>query len=252
MRSFSQASWALAESVETLTAICKAWSKDDTPVVGRAKDLWRRDKDAAFKMLLEASETTVPLLQELTEKIKTASSHEGTLVQRVADLEKEVRRIGALLAEADAKHEEMRRVILLGQLAYKLSRIIEQYVYGPEGSGELVPLKMKDLVERSSRWSGHQRTRWDKVVREIQRIMPLSDAVKVDKYLRWLRFEVAHGTGAEESSASLADLLAWAQQGCDAKAVSQVQKFTRVLNRFSNDDKPLLASVTGIRNVVEV
>lgn len=86
----------------------------------------------------------------------------------------------------------------------------------------------------------------------MSEIMPLSELVRVDKYLRFLCRPAAPGSQQQFEQATMADFQSWEQQHCKPKAIQVVQQYASVLNMFAPDHKPLLASVSRVKRVVGV
>jgi hypothetical protein len=179
-----------------------------------------------------------------------AGRHQESQNDRITKLEKQVQKIQAKLSASEDENREMRGTIMLGHLSYRLSHILEHFVYGPEGSGEFVPMRIKDIVKRVDQLDGLQRARWERVVQEMAQVMPLEEVIRVDNYLRYLRRPSAHGTHQEGKSATLADFKMWAQQHCKVQAIESVKTFALLLNKFAPDNKPLRASVTRVKEVI--
>lgn len=137
---------------------------------------------------------------------------------------------------------------LLEQIAYTLSDILEDFIFGEAGSSSFLPLSVSDFANNTIDLSEEEQARWAAAKASLTSIMLLKEIVEADKYLCWLRNEPAHGKSQiKESTAT--DVHTWAGLHCKAKALIPVQEYMQVLNKLSTNGRPLalhksLATVT--------
>jgi hypothetical protein len=233
-------------------------------VVVQAKRLWEDDKEGAFDLVVTAAEdchasfaSLLPLVRTLRRHIEATGKYMEEQDQRIASLEKQGARldkqVAQLVRERDHAVESKslaQQKILLGQVAYTMAGMVEHYVYGPDGSGSLVPLRMEDLASKAEHLAGTQRARWVAIVKEISKIMPFEELVEADRYLRWLRNAPAHGSLQQIKDTRAVDLRDWAQRHCQVRAVGPVQRYVQVLSRFSVGERPLQANVARAKQLL--
>ena len=91
----------------------------------------------------------------------------------------------------------------------------------------------------------HQAERWKKACEVFSSFgMPVSNLIKADKYLRGLRFDLAHGTSRQKNTTSSAMLKQWADVHAIPTALLPVKKYIDVLSSFSSSDRPLCPDKT--------
>lgn len=128
--------------------------------------------------------------------------------------------------------------MLLGQIAYTLSDVLEDFVFGEAGSSSFVPLSISDLANNNIELSEGEQARWAAAKAFLTSAMPLKEIVEADKCLRWLSSKPADGK-SQIRETTAADLHTWVQLHCKAKAVVPVQRYMQVLNQLSTSDRPL-------------
>ena len=149
---------------------------------------------------------------------------------------------------AGTKDKRQQRV-LLGQAAYALAKIIEQYVYGPAGfpHGLGLPVSLNKIVKDSANLLPDQKSRWEAVQQYCSSFMPFEEELlSIDKALRLQRFDIAHGSKAENAKISLQELKTWEGVHFPAQAVMPVQNYVQVLNKFSSRNRPLVPDVKPV------
>ncbi|KAA6425799.1 MAG: hypothetical protein FRX49_04174 [Trebouxia sp. A1-2] len=248
-------SWECLDALNLLTDLQEACNTEKAELaIGKAKNLWQKGStEEAFELVLNTLEDTssqlalqLPIIQQLKGKITTASLHIDNIEKRLNALEKsdagKAKAIKQLQSERDQARlakDKMQQKILLGQIAYTVSDILEEYVYGDEGSDSLMPIPVSDFAQNNVRLTDEQQERWGLAEAFFKESMPIKDMVQADKYLRWLRSEPAHGKLLEKDTTA-AQLHKWAGMHCRAKAVAPVQKYVQLLNRLSSNNHPLV------------
>jgi len=149
---------------------------------------------------------------------------------------------------AGTKDKRQQRV-LLGQAAYALAKIIEQYVYGPAGfpHGLGLPVSLNKIDKDSANLPPDQKSRWEAVQQYCSSFMPFEELLSIDKALRLQRFDIAHGSKAENAKITLQELTTWAGVHFPAQAVMPVQNYVQVLNKFSSRNRPLVPDVKPVK-----
>ncbi|DBA67427.1 TPA: hypothetical protein ACH3X2_001714 [Trebouxia sp. C0005] len=248
-------SWECLDALNLLTDLQEACNTEKAELaIGKAKNLWQKGStEEAFELVLNTLEDTssqlalqLPIIQQLKGKITTTSLHIDNIEKRLNALEKsdagKAKAIKQLQSERDQARlakDKMQQKILLGQIAYTVSDILEEYVYGDEGSDSLMPIPVSDFAQNNVRLTDEQQERWGLAEAFFKESMPIKDMVQADKYLRWLRSEPAHGKLLEKDTTA-AQLHKWAGMHCRAKAVAPVQKYVQLLNRLSSNNHPLV------------
>lgn len=149
---------------------------------------------------------------------------------------------------AGIKDKRQQRV-LLGQAAYAFAKIIEQYVYGPAGfpHGLGLPVSLNKIDKDSANLPPDQKSRWEAVQLYCSSFMPFEELLSIDKALRLHRFDIAHGSKAENAKITLQELTTWAGVHFPAQAVMPVQNYVQVLNKFSSRNRPLVPDVKPVK-----
>lgn len=155
--------------------------------------------------------------------------------------------INSLVQDRDravAARERQQQQVLLGQIAYVFSNLVESFIYGPTGSGSLVPMSLSQITKRASQGqlTEPQQARWQKVQATVSHVMPFSELLEADKYLRTLRFEAAHGSEAQVNKTTPQMLQTWAGVHCKAAAVVPVRRYAHMLDKFTTSNRPLAPS----------
>lgn len=173
------------------------------------------------------SKIFAPQLQEQKQQLQSQSATIKSLVQ---DRDKAV-----------AARERQQQQVLLGQVAYVFSGIVESFIYGPEGSGSLVPLSLSQIAKRASQGqlTEAQQLQLHEVQQSVSAVMPFAELLEADKYLRTLRFEATHGSKAQVKQTTQQMLQTWAGVHCKSAAVMPVRKYVQVLTKFTTSNKPL-------------
>jgi len=76
--------------------------------------------------------------------------------------------------------------MLLGQIAYAVSDLMEDFIFGEAGSSSFVPLSISDIINNNIELSEEEEARWAAAKAFLTSTMPLKEIVEADKYLRWL------------------------------------------------------------------
>ena len=139
--------------------------------------------------------------------------------------------------------------MLLGQAAYALAKIIEQYVYGPAGfpHGLSLPVSLNNIDKDSANLLPDQESRWEAVQQYCSSFMPFEELLSIDKALRLHMSDITHGSKADNARITLQELTSWAGVHIPAQAVIPVQNYVLVLNQFSSRNRPLVPDVEPAR-----
>jgi hypothetical protein len=249
--------WKVVDAIEVIDMLHRSLEgacsiADET--VGQAKVLWQQNRQSdAFDLLITFVENhsstlsqQLPVLTRLKELLESIGNHIEAQDRRLVALEEQMKEqratINGLMQERDkavAGRERQQQKVLLGQLAYKLSGLVESFVYGSGGSGSLVPRSLKQMQNSEDELTEAQKKRWLAVQDLVSSVMPFKELVDVDKYLRKLRFESAHGSDAQAQKTTLQMLETWAGVHCITEAVLPVRKYAQLLNKFSDGNRPL-------------
>ena len=264
--------WDVREAlvkIDQLLVIFEPVSSEADEVVCQAKTMWESDQQSdALELLIDfvnnhsskVSEA-IPKLRELKDILESMGGQvdaqeskilqlESHIKQQDQQIKKQDRRIGVLEENANraaAAKNRKRQQVLLGQAAYTLAKIIEQYVYGPAGIPHSLglPTTLNKIMKTDKQ--EEQRARWEEVKQYCSSIMPFEDLLTIDKALREQRFSVAHGSKAEKEQTTFRELTTWAGVHLPASAVTAAQNYVRVLNNFSSKNKPLVPDVKSVR-----
>ncbi len=259
------ASWKITDAVthidELHSKVQGAACSADT-AVGQAKALWQEGRQQdAFQLLLDfiaENQSTLalqlPVLMRLKEMLVKVDAHLGALDSQITALQLQLQQqnqqlqsqgatIKKLVQDADKKSAERVRSqqqVLLGQIAYVFSGMAENFIYGTAGSGSLVPLSLVQIAKRADRreMTEAQQQLWRTLQQTISAVMPVR-LIEADKHLRTLKFDTAHGIGAQIHETTLQMLQTWAGVHCSHAAVAPVQHYAEVLARFSTSNTPL-------------
>ena len=142
--------------------------------------------------------------------------------------------------EALVSKVTQQQMMLLGQIAYTVSDVLESFVFGKAGSSSYVPLSVSDFDNNTmdEPLSEEQQVRWATAKRFLSNNMPLKEIIETDKYLRWLSNQPADDR-AQSRETTTAALHTWAGVYCKAKAVTSVQRYLQLLNQLSTNSRPL-------------
>lgn len=191
----------------------------------------------------------IPTLDKLAGKVAEMWGHIEQMEPRLAVLEERVKMQEKALRVIEQERDQavlakgkLQQKILLGQIAYTMSDLLESFVFGQNGSGSFVPLSVSDYADNSAHMTTEQQARWSSAQAFFAKQMPVKKLLEADKYLRWLRNEPAHGK-SQVKETSFAQLHSWAGVHCKNKAIVPVQQYLRVLNQFSSVSKPLAPNI---------
>jgi len=140
--------------------------------------------------------------------------------------------------QAVSSKVKLQQEMLLGQIAYAVSDLMEDFIFGEAGSSSFVPLSISDITNNNIELSEEEEARWAAAKAFLTSTMPLKEIVEADKYLRWLSSKPADGK-SQIRETTAADLHTWAGLYCKAKAVVPVQRYMQVLNQLATSDRPL-------------
>lgn len=182
-------------------------------------------------------------MTEAGEHIEQIEARLAALEERGKKQDKAIREIQQERDQAKLAKARLEQKILLGQIAYTMSDLLENFVFGPAGSGSLVPVSVSDYAGNIVPLTKDQQARWSSAQAFFAEHMPMQDLLAADKYLRWLRSEPAHGKSLLKDT-TFAQLHSWAGVHCKTKAVRPVQHYLRVLNQFSSVSKPLAPNIS--------
>ena len=194
-----------------------------------------------------------PVLEKLKDKIITAGPLIDIIETRLRALEKrdlaKGKAITQLQQERDrglASKAKLQQKTLLGQIAYTISDILEEFVFGEEESSSFLPISISDFANNNMQLTEQQQARWAAAQAFFTSSMPLDEIIEVDRYLRWLSNGPAHGRSVTQTrDTKAAQLHAWAGVHCKAKkAVTSVQRYLQVLNKLSTEDRPLAPNIS--------
>lgn len=193
----------------------------------------------------DRSTLQLPILEQLKEKGKAASFHMDEIENRLTALEhrdrakdKANRQLQQERNQALVSKAKLQQKILLGQIAYTVSDVLEEFVFGEAGSGSFLPLSVSDYANNTVELSQEEQVRWTAAREFLTSTMPLKEIIEADKYLRWLSNEPAHGK-FQIMETTISNLHTWFGVYCKAKAVAPVQRYLQVLNQLSTSGQPL-------------
>jgi len=221
--------------------------------IGKAKNLCQRGfRGEAINLVLSTAEDKtsqpklqLPILEALKDKIEIAGLHIDKTESRLTALEnhdltadKAIRQLQQERDQALLSKAKLEQEILLGQIAYTVSHVLEDFIFGEAGSSSFLPLSVSDFANNTVNLSEEEQARWAAAQAFLTSTMPLDEIIEADKYLRWLRNEPAHGKSQiKETTAT--DLHIWAGLHCKAKAAVPVQRYMQVLNKLATSGRPL-------------
>lgn len=190
----------------------------------------------------------LPDLEELQDNNQVAGVHTDNMKNRLTALEhsvraqaKHIQQLQQEQVQALASRTDLQQKMLLGQIAYTISDVLEDYIFGETKFGSFVPISLSEFAANTVDLSDEQKSRWTAAKSFLTKSMSLKEIIEADKYLRWL----TNGPALEDhqiQETSATDLHTWAGLHCRAKAVAVVQKYLQVLNKISNADRPLVPS----------
>ena len=189
----------------------------------------------------------VPILEALKDKTDIAGLHNDKTETRLTALENHdlitdnvIRQLQQERAQALSSEAKLQREILLGQMAYTVSDILEDFVFGEDRSSSFMPLSVADLANNTVNLSEEEQARWAAAKAFLTSAMPLKEIVEADKYLRWPWLSSAPADGNPQIEQTTAmDLHTWAGLHCNANAAVPVQRYMQVLNQLSTSGRPL-------------
>ena len=173
-------------------------------------------------------------------KILQLELHVKKQDQRIMRQDTRIENLEKNASKAAGTKDKRQQRVLLGQAAYALARIIEQYVYGPAGfpHGLGLPVSLNKIDKDSANLLPDQKSRWEAVQQYCSSFMPFAELLSIDKALRLQRTEIVHGSKAENSKITLQELTTWAGVHFPAQAVMPVQSYVQVLSKFSASSHP--------------
>lgn len=136
--------------------------------------------------------------------------------------------------------------ILLGEAAYTLASLVEQYVFEGNSSGYQhgVTLKQLKLLYETEWLDAAQARSWEQVVDFVGCWVSMENLVVVEKQVRTARREAAHGYEFEKETATLHEMQRWACMYFSQEEYPQVHtpllKMLEVLAGFSSIGRPCL------------
>ena len=233
---------------------CQVRLRDNSSTIGqgKAKTLWQQDfRGEVFSLVLSTSDdkTSQPKVQlpieALKDKIEIAGLHIDRTESRLIALEnrdlitdKAIRQLQHEQNQALSSKAKLQQEMLLGQITYTLSDVLEDFVFGEVGSSSFVPPSISDLANNNVELSEEEEARCAAAKAFLTSTMPLEEIVEADEYLRWLSSKPADGKSHIRETTA-ADLHTWAELHCKAKAVVPVQSYMPVLNPLSTSGRPL-------------
>lgn len=240
------------------------WSCSGECLQGQGRPLWQQHQqsDALDSLLCNTqahnskvckAAPTLRRLKDIVEKVGgQVDAQDGRILQLGLRLKQQdqcirsqILRIEVLEKNASkavlAKEKRQQRV-LLGQAAYALAKIIEQYVYGPAGfpHGLGLPVSLNKISKDLVNFLPEQKSCWEAVQQYISPFMPFEELLRVDKALRLQRYDVAHGSNDKNAKTTLQNLKSWAGVHFPAQAVMPIQNYLQILNNFSSKNRPLV------------
>ena len=131
---------------------------------------------------------------------------------------------------------------LLGEAAYKLSALVEEYIFEGAGPDSLMTPSLQQVSKRHAAkgLKSEQARRWDKLLQRLdlycltERLLVQSDSV-----LRSQRRQSAHGSRDQLQNTKINDLRQWADAYLDSRALQPVRKYLEFLNTLSTKNRPL-------------
>lgn len=171
------------------------------------------------------------------------------LWQRIKTQDKRIETLEKNASKSAGDKDKRQQRVLLGQAAYALAKIIEQYVYGPAGfpHGLGLPVSLNNIDKDSANLLPDQKSRWEAVQLYCSSFMPFEELLRIDKELRLQRSDIAHGNNAENAKTALLELTTWAGVHFQPQAVMPVQSYVQVLNNFSSRNRPLVPDVEPVQ-----
>lgn len=131
----------------------------------------------------------------------------------------------------------LQQMILLGQLAYSMTKVIHQVVYENHGP----PPALSEMFDRDvlDDMSELEHARWLKLKATLKQSGQLTHMKRVDAYLRGLRNPPAHGSVSAARSTTAKQLVQWADEHCDVAWTASVKHYVEVVGRFATPGRPL-------------
>ncbi|KAL3137148.1 hypothetical protein ABBQ32_006716 [Trebouxia sp. C0010 RCD-2024] len=265
--------WDVREALVLIDQLLESFGSGSTKadeVVGQAKVLWQQNQQSdALDLLCEHIQThssqvseALPKLRQLKDLVEKVGGQVDAQDSKILQLELQVKkqnqhirrqdtRIEVLekkVNKADGAYDKRQQRVLLGQAAYALAKIIEQYVYGPAGfpHGLGLPISLNRMHKHEADLPPDQKLRWQEVQQYCSSYMPFEELLSIDKALRVQRFDMAHGSKVDNAKVTLQQLTTWAGVHFPAQAVMPAQRFVQVLSNFLSKNRPLVPDVKPV------
>jgi uncharacterized protein YoxC len=208
----------------------------------------------AVRNVADASSVQLPRIEALSRLMHTAGSVLDDQSAKLDKLQKEVQGMKKAVHQLEYRAEQSERnwdkaqqLVLLGQVAYTMSRIIKAAVYS--GKKRVAPT-LQDMANADilSAMDTEQKKRWEALKREAADAMDYPDLLSTDGYLRRLRNEPAHDSTAHYKTTTEEQLQTWASLRClDVDVLPVVKKYITFLGRFSEPNRPLSISAQRVK-----
>jgi hypothetical protein len=187
-------------------------------IVGQAKILWQQDQQSeALDLLVDFIQAhsskvseAIPTLRKLKDLSEKVGGQLDVQDSKILQLELRVKKQDQCIKRQDTRievleknaskaagaYDKRQQRVLLGQAAYALAKIIEQYVYGPAGfpHGLGLLVSLNKINKDSANLLPDQKSRWEAVQQYCSSFMPFEELLRIDKALRLQRSDIAHGS----------------------------------------------------------
>ena len=177
-------------------------------------------------------------LEQVERRLATLEQNSEAHSQRIRRLQQD-----SIMMEKETRRAEQFR--LFGQAAYTLSQLTEDFVFGEEDTGSLIPLSLKQMCarHRNQEFSADQQQRWIALQALLTENIAISSLVQIDKYLRTFTRVKADPSRTKIESTTMHELLSWADAHLEQRALLPVKGYLRLVNRFSSKNTPLCPDI---------
>ena len=177
-------------------------------------------------------------LDQLERRVATLEGNSEARSQRIHDLQQH----SAIMEEETRRAEQ---IWLLGQATHTMSQLTEDFVFGEEDTGSLIPLSLKQMYARHKKQelTTGQRQRWNLLQVLLTENTAISPLIQVDKYLRTFGRIEADPSQKQIDSTTMHQLLAWADAHLEERVLLPVKGYLKLVNRFSSRNMPLCPDI---------
>ena len=192
-------------------------------------------------------------IDTIRKQLLEADEHCNAQARNIIALKRDVKALQRNICQArlnrDRQQQSRQKIeehILLGEAAYKLSALVEEFIFEGIDPDSLMTPSLKQVSRRraAGELKDEQAGRWDKLLQHLapygltERLL-----IQTDSILRSQRTESAHGSRDQLQKTRISDLRQWADAYIDGRALQPVRQYLEFLNTFSTKNQPLCPDV---------